>query len=321
MAKNELTYLVDKRKPGKAKAFFICLGIAAFLWVVHSLNKIYTYQLSVPVSFVNLPGNKQAQFRLPEKLSLDIKVSGLRLALIIGKQPFKTLSIDFNNLKADNRHRIYVLSASRLNFKSVLGFETTVKHISPDTLYFSDKIGFQKLVPVKVPLFVKCEAGYGYLKPTVTPAFVSIWGDSGAVKKIDTLYTTSLNYVGLNKSIDTRVELLRPSNSVYAGFNDVHLKIDVERLVQQSVVLKVSDIHPPVNTRLQLFPSTVKVTFTALQNNYLVSDSVLFKAAIDSEKYNHFTQKCKVIMQSLPPGVTVLNIEPAEVEILHFKRK
>lgn len=321
MRKIVAKYSADKGKPGKAKAFFICLAIASFLWVVHSLNKICFYNLKVPITFKNAPRNKQAQFNLPEYLSVDVKVSGLRLTLILLNQPFKKLELDFNTLKAGNRNRHYVLSASQLDFKSVLGFETQVKHISPDTLYFSEKIGLQKTVPVKVPLYIKCEEGHGYRKPVVSPAYVSIWGDTALVAKIDTIYTTAFNLTGLNKTVDAKIELIRPNAMVYTGTNEVNLHIDVDRLLQQSLILPLSDVQEQTAMRIQFFPSTVKVTYTSIQNASTETDSTLFKVQIDSDKVQASTQKCKVFVSAAPANVTVLSIEPSEVEILRFKGK
>src|SRR5688572_27626891 len=192
MAKSTIAYSLNKGKPGKTKAFFICLMIASFLWVVHSLNTVYTHTLRVPVTFKNLPRNKKPLVHMPESLAIDVKASGLRLALILFNKPFKPLEVDFNVLKSVNRNQNYVLSSSHLNFKSILKFETQIKHISPDTLYFSEKVGYQKNVAVKVPLYIKCKEGYGYKTPVIKPSFLTIWGDTAMLDKIDTIYTQPL---------------------------------------------------------------------------------------------------------------------------------
>lgn len=313
-------YSTDKKKPGKAKAFFICLLLASFLWLVHSLNTVYTYTLKVPVTFKNQPQNKKPLFQIPEHLSLDVKASGLKLALILLKKPFKQLEIDFNTLKSVNRDQNYVLSSSHLNFKSVFNFETQVKHISPDTLYFSEKNGYQKNVPVRIPLYVKCQEGFGYKKPAINPAFVTLWGDSILISKIDTIYTQALTLSNLNKNINTRLELLKPNPQVYTSSNEASIFIEVARLVEQTIHLPVSDIHTSYQQHINIFPSSVKVKFTAIQNAFNAEDTTLFKAKIDSEKINRHTKKCPVFLSSYPGHVTVMAIEPPEVEILIFKK-
>jgi hypothetical protein len=321
LAKASVKYYSDKKKPGKTKAFFICLLIAAFLWVVHSLNSVYNYSLRVPVEFKNLPRNKKPLVQMPENLNIDVKASGLRLALILFNKPFKPLQVDFNSLKSVNRNQNYVLSSSHLDFKSILKFETQIKHISPDTLYFSEKVGYQKNVPVKIPLYIKCQEGYGYKKPVISPAFLTIWGDTSMLDKIDTIYTQPLTLTNLNKSVNSRLDLIRPANDIYSAINDVTIFIEVARLVQQTITLPVSDVRNPVKQRVNIFPSNVRVTFTSIQNAFSEEDTTLFKAMIDSEKINKVTKKCPVFLSTVPGNVTVMSIEPKEVEILIFRKE
>jgi len=313
-------YSSDKKKPGKTKAFFICLVIASFLWLVHSLNTVYTYNLKIPVTFKNQPQNKKPLFQIPDHLSLDVKASGLKLVLILLNRPFKQLDIDFNTLKSVNRDQNYVLSSSHLNFKSIFNFETQVKHISPDTLYFSEKNGYQKNVPVKVPLYIKCQEGFGYKKPVINPAFVTLWGDSTLISRIDTIYTQALTLSNLNKNINTQLELLKANPQVYTSSSDANIFIAVAKLVEQTINLPVTDIHTSFQQRINIFPSSVKVKFTAIQNSFNPEDTSLFRAMIDSEKINTQSKKCPVFLSTYPGNVTIMSIEPQEVEILVFKK-
>lgn len=313
-------YSSDKKKPGKAKAFFICLLIASFLWWVHSLNTVYTYSLRIPVVFKNQPQNKKPLFQIPEHLLLDVKASGLKLTLILLNKPFKQLEIDFNTLKSVNRNQNYVLSSSHLDFKSILNFETQIKHISPDTLYFSEKNGFQKNVPVKVPLYVKCQEGYGYKKPVINPAFVTMWGDSALISKIDTIFTQPLTLSNLNKNVNSQLELLKPNPMIYTSSGEASIFIEVARLIEQVITLPVEDIHSSFQQRVNIFPSSVKVKFTSIQNSFNAEDTSLFKATIDSRKPNRDSKKCPVLLSTYPGHVTIMSVEPREVEILIFKK-
>jgi len=313
-------YSSDKKKPGKTKAFFICLLIASFLWLVHSLNTVYTYTLKIPVTFKNQPQNKKPLFQIPEHLALDVKASGLKLALILLNKPFKPLEIDFNALKSVNRDQNYVLSSSHLNFKNIFNFETQIKHISPDTLYFSEKNGYQKNVTVKVPLYIKCKEGYGYKKPVINPSFVTLWGDSTLISKIDTIYTQALTLSNLSKNINTQLELLKPNPQIYTSAGEASVFIEVAKLLEQVISLPLTDVHTSFQQRINIFPAQVKVKFTAIQNSFNPGDTSLFRAMIDSEKINKQTKKCPVFLSTYPGHVTIMEIDPPEVEILIFKK-
>jgi len=319
LSNTKVKYSSTTKKPGKTKAFFICLIISSFLWLIHSLNTVYTQEVIVPVVFKNLPQNKKPQTTLPEVLSLKLKASGLRLALILLKKPFQPLQIDFNTLKSVNRNQHYILSASQLNLKSIFKFETQVKQIFPDTLYFSEKSGFQKKVPVKVPLYLKCMEGYGFKTPEINPAYVTIWGDSLAVKSIDTLYTQSLNLSNLNSNFNGRLELIRPNQEVYSNMNEAEVSIEVNKLIEQRIVLPISDVKPAYYKQINIFPSRVTVKFTNILGDFKLEDTVLFKATINSEKIHEYSKKCPVFISSTPKNITVMEIEPKDVEILILK--
>ena len=314
-------YFSNKRKPGKTKAFFICLLIASFLWIVHSLNTTYTYTFKIPVEFDNLPVNKKPLMQLPEAVYVETKASGLKLILILLSKPFKPLDVDFNNLSAVNRNQNYVLSASHLNFKKVFRFETKINKVTPDTLYFSEKTGYQKIVPVKVPLYIKSREGFDYRRPVITPNYITIWGDTSLISSIDTIYTQPLTLNNLSENVNTNISFIKPEQNVYTSATSAHVFIEVARLVEQTITLPVNDLRTAPGQLVNIYPSSVRVRFTSMQNTLDPGDTSLFQASIDSRKLNRRTKKCKVFMSEVPANVTIMEIEPREVELIIFKNR
>jgi hypothetical protein len=313
-------YSSNKKKPGKTKAFFICVVIASFLWLIHALNTVYTYNIKIPVVFNNLPENKKPLVEMPKQLSLDVKASGLKLCLILLNKPFTPVRVDFNTLAAINRNQNYILSSSHLDFKKTFRFETQIKHISPDTLYFSEKTGYQKIVPIKVPLFLKCAEGFGYKAPHINPAYTTIWGDTTIIKTIDTIYTQALTFNGVNQTINSNLSIIKPGKDVHTMLNSVNVIIDVDKLVEQTITLPISEFQALHGNNIAIFPSKVNVRYTSLQNAFNVADTGLFTAVINPSKINLATKKCLVYLTRLPANVTVMSIEPKEVEFLILKK-
>lgn len=313
-------YLSSNKKPGKTKAFFICIVIASFLWLGHSLNTVYTHSFRIPVTFVNVPQNKKPLRELPQILVLDVKASGIKLLLMLFNKPFKTLEIDFNTLKSVNQNQNYVISSSRLDFKKVLKVESTIKHINPDTIYFSEKTGFQKNVPLKVPMYLKCREGFAFKKPVINPTYISIFGDTNLIRTIDTIYTQPLSLNALDRTVNLNLDLIKPNPKVYTSVYDASVYIEVDKLVEHQVRIPIYDIHRAEGYRVNLFPSFANIKFTSIQNSFNVEDTSLFKVLIDSDKINKQSRKCQVFLGSIPGNVTVLNVEPKDVEILILKK-
>ena len=185
----------------KVGTFLICLSIASLLWVVHALNRNYKYILHVPVTFLNLPTNKLIVGELPEVLDVEIKTSGLKLLFISLKKNINEVVIDFNLLKNNAKSQSYSISNGNFNLQHAINFDVEVLKIRPDTLFFSIKRGNSKLLPVKANLKTSCLPGYSIIsKPTITPAYITVTGDSLQLKKMDTVYTYFLNLKNLHQN-------------------------------------------------------------------------------------------------------------------------
>lgn len=321
MALSDNKYSSNKTKPGKTKAFFICVLIASFLWVVHSLNTVYYYTITIPVAFKNLPQHKKNLVEIPPELTLSIKASGLKLVLILLSRPFDPLEIDFNQLKSMHRNRNYVLSASDIDFKKSLRFATQIKQISPDTLYFSENTGYQKIVPVKAPLFIRCREGYGHKTPQVSPTFITIWGDTDLVRSVDTLYTRALNLSDVDHSMSSKLAIIKPGPDIYASINEATVSVEVDRLIEYSMVTQVVPFYKQNDRQVNIYPSRVKLRFTCLQNTFYQRDTSLFRVAVNTDKVNPITKKYPVFLSASPAHITVMAIEPPEVEILMLKNR
>lgn len=218
-----------------------------------------------------------------------------------------------------NKNQNYVLSASGLNFKGAFNFETQIRQIRPDTLYFSERTGLQKTVVVKVPLQIKCKEGYGFKSTLIEPAYTTIWGDTALINSIDTIYTQPLVLNGLDKNMVINATIIKPGKDVYTFINDVSVTVEMAKLIEQSIVLRLTDIAGLRGKETSIFPSKVKVRFTCIQNAFNPSDTIRFKAVINSSKINPLTKKCPVFLTSSPDNVTVMNLEPKEAEFLILK--
>ncbi|MCE3226656.1 MAG: hypothetical protein K0S32_1207 [Bacteroidetes bacterium] len=316
-----LKYSNTKKKPAKTTAFFVCLLLAGMLWGIKILNTVYDHQrFRIPVMFRNIPQNKKPTQALPDHLTIDVKASGLKLLLIYMKQPFKTLEVDFNDLKSVNKQQNYLLSPATIRFKNSLKFEADIVQVSPDVLYFTEKSGYQKNVPVKVPLYVKCVQGYGYRTPELTPAFATIVGDSNAIKAVDTIYTQALSLNNLSQNTEKKMAVIRPNENVYCNVHEVDVKIEVDKLIEHIVYIPVEVGTNDLNVKsINVFPSRVKVKFTALQNNFNPADTASFNATANSSAISK-SGRTPVFISTQPGNINVLSIEPKEVELLIIKK-
>lgn len=306
---------------GKLSAFIICIIISGFLWLSHRLNQTYYYSINVPVKFVNLPANKALINKLPESLRFDIKTSGLKLFFVLLNRPFNEITIDFNTLKSDNKFQAFALHYGSLNLKSVTKIDVDIKKISPDTLFFANKVGISKNVAVKAVIYANPEKGFSLSKPIVNPTFITITGDSTAVNGIDTIATHPLYLNQVNSNYSGKLVLIRPSENVFLNINEVDVSLQSDRLLEKEIMLDINVVNSLPGTSVKIFPGKVKIRYSAAKNDFSEINESSFKVIADYNKKSVSNAKMPVEFAIKPTQVNILSTQPSEVEYLIFKTK
>ncbi len=309
---------IKLKKPNKLSAFFICLLISILLWLLHSLNTVYTKQFTIPVRFLNTPQEKQLIGLLPNSIKLNIKASGLKLLFLQLQEPFSILDLNFNQLKSDEQKNKFYISDALVKIKQHLNVKAEIKRIIPDTLFFSDKLGAHKEVFVKVPLTLNFAQGYSAQQIITIPERVIINGDEADLKNIDTIYTIPLYLNDINKNIERIISINKPNQSVVLNTSNVKVKINTQKLAEKTLTLKIEIKSSEAKDKYTVFPGKVKIKLIIGENKLTAIDSLHIKAIVDinAKKQN----KLPINIVGLPDFVTLVSYEPKEVEFLILKK-
>jgi len=315
----DATKQIKIKKPSNLSAFFICLLIATALWLLHSLNTVYTQRFKIPVEFTNYPQNKTCLSELPKELQVSVKTSGMKLLLISLNEPFPLLKIDFNEVRSDlNRNKFY-LSSNNSKIQKLFNIKTEIKGIYPDTIAFANKFGTQKEVFVKVPLNIKYAQGFTASDVNVNPGFVLVNGDAKDLELIDTVYTEPVFLNGINADVNRNIFIKNSNSKLVLSTNAVQLSISVSKLVGQEIVLPIQVENKEDGYDYSIFPSKVKIKFTATLDKKSIPDSLLFKVYVNSKQKKN--NKLPVNVSALDNNITIMSIEPKEIEFLMIRKK
>jgi hypothetical protein len=305
-------------KPSKTTAFFICVCVASFLWLIHNLNRTYDYTVQIPVQFINQPILKLATQPLPEKLNVNLKLSGLKILFYKLKNKIETITIDFNALKSDAKKNNYSISSYQTSLKESLLFRPDILQVIPDSIVLIEKRGISKNVPIKTIINAKATKGYCITQLITSPAFITIYGDSTSIKTMDTVYTEALSLTALQNSYSSNVSLLNPSPNLVFNSTTAHLTIKVEKLVDHSLMVPVQITNLPDGYVGKCFPAQVKLNYTAPLSETISAQSI--SLSTNSKKRQSNTQKAPVEILVKPSDLHVLSIEPEEVELIIIKK-
>lgn len=317
---NKITRVKKQIFSKKVFNFLICLSIASLLWVVHALNLNYKYTLHIPVKFNNLPNNKLIIGDLPEKLDIEIKTSGLKLLFIIFNTEKSELLIDFNSLKTNAKSQAYSISNGNFNLEHSINFNVDILKIRPDTLFFISSNKSGRLIPVKLNLKTEFRQGYALTsKPLISPAYISVTGDSIEMSKLDTVYTIATQIKDIYKNHNASVALVRPNPNIHYSVKDVAFSFNVDRLTEASVTLPVDFINNTLRKKIKLLPAFVTVKYLVSMKDYDLIHPHSFKATVN---YNEVKDKQKTLFVELvrkPSEVKIISIEPSKVSYLIYK--
>lgn len=306
------------KKPSKLSAFFICLIIASILWLLHALNTVYIYDITLPVTFRNMPAGKSPSGELPTSVTLKVKASGLKLMMISLNEFSKPLEIDFNELASDVDKSHYILSSGIKNFKSFINFQVEVKSVFPDTLALMVKNLIQKLVVVKPQLNIDYKQGFAADKIEVNPQKIIISGNSAELKNIDTVYTVPVYENAVSENISRTLQIQKPAAGVILGKNKIQLNLTVERLIERTFSVPLRPDKEMPGHQLVLFPSKVQVKITAPLSEQHHLDSAFIKGLVLTSSVNN--KKMRVQLTGLKPNWHVIKLSPKEVEFLMIKK-
>lgn len=308
---------IKLKKPNQLSAFFICVIIAIVLWLLHSLNTVYTKQFIMPVEFVNLPQNKFPAGELPKEVKVQVKASGLKLLLIGMNEPFKATPIDFNELKSDLGKNRFFISSNLTELQATLKFKSDIKGVYPDTIAFVNRKGTQKQVVVSVPLNLNYAPGFTFSKIKIDPERVLISGAENELKAIDTIYTLPVYLSDIKTNVSKLVNLNLKDKDLVCNTSQVKLEIEIDELIEKEFVLQVL---PSTRSEVQynFYPSKVKVKASMALSEYATIDTTGFRAYANVEQ--KMGDKLPVNLVNLPKNMHLLNYSPKEVEYLIIKK-
>ncbi len=300
--------------------FLICLSVASLLWVLHALNKNYKYTFSVPVKFSKLPGNKLIVGELPEKLQVDIKTSGLKLLFIELQKKPKEILIDFSTLKTNAKSQAYSISNGNFNIKNIINFDVEVVKIRPDTLFFSNKKGNSRLIPVKANVQASFLPGYSMVtKTTITPAYVTITGEGPEVDNLDTIYTQAINLKDVHANYSAPVMLKKVSSNINYSVKEVQLNFEVDRLTEATIKIPVQIINRVNNETVKLLPPFVTIRYLVAMRDYDAISVNSFKATVNFNDINDKKNMLNINLTRSPSEIKIIKIEPQTISYLIYK--
>ena len=307
--------------------FMIFLFLSGLFWLLNELNRESIADISYPVKYINLPGNKMLANEVPRRLSLKLQAPGytlLRFKLSSGLIP---LNLDMESyflrqLPGMNSSDYYLLTRElRGRFERRLSSNITIIDIQPDSLFFK----FDSIIYKKVPVIPRVEysmARQFMLKTEfyTLPDSIVVSGPGLIVDTLKAVSTVKISYNELNASIEKEVELTPVPRIEFSG-ETVVLSAAVEQFTEANLKVPIEAINVPDSLVLKTFPSQVSLSCIAGLSEYDKISSYVFQLEVDYlEIGQSLGGKLKINIASAPDFVRSVRIHPIYVEFIIEKK-
>jgi hypothetical protein len=311
--------VVNLRNNRRVVVFLVCLAIATTLWFLNALSKDYSTTISYPAKFINPPDNRFLAENTPAKLDLEIDGQGFTLLR------FKLLS--FTPIKLDIEEITKNLESSTGTFRvptrnliseitDQFNSEIKITNIYPEVLVIVLDSLITKTVPVELDINVDFESQFNLKSPISTiPENVKITGPAIVLEKISVL-KTKVNIINkLNSSISQEIDLIHPDKTTISP-EKVSLIIDVEKYTEKELKIPIEILNKPVNARIKLFPSELKVLFTVGLSRFEKIKASDFGASVDYNTIVKDVNNLTITLYKQPEFIEGVRFIPEKVEFL-----
>jgi YbbR domain-containing protein len=300
----------------RLSAFFTCMILAMFAWMIITLSNPYNYSVKEILSFRNAPQKRAFHSLQSDTVNVTVRGNGWQMLLSKMNEEGKTIKVDLSTLDSEAyvvlSSQLYHINAEKAVNNEIIGF-------SPDTLYFDFSNRSVRRVPVRLIKSVKyqqqfTQSGFSIIKP----AYVTISGPSNVIEKITEWRTDSLVLKNVGEDVKTAVNLETPAEgniSIYP--KTVQVTIPVEEYTEKTMDIPVSLANNSKFFNVKIFPQKVKVTFTTSLNRYADISDDLFEAQANLDLwrlYGYSTLPVKIT--HMPAFCKIVNVEPHNIDFI-----
>ena len=284
--------------------------------------------MQIPVRFINLPKAKFLASPLPKTIHAEIKTSGAKHLFLNFKGEIDPVEIDLSSYSKNFKGNAqFALSTIGLigNLSKIINTEIELIQVKPDSIYFNFGRSCKKIVPVKADLSINFDPLYNYHdKIKITPSFVTLYGDSLSLQKVDSVKTEKIVLNQLNQNVRQQTKLIIPEDleaRTSLSVENVWVEVDVDKLTESFVSVPVEVLNVSPDNYLKIFPDKIKIKYRVGMNDFEKIQANQFSVVADFKNYKPGNSQLKIELKKTPENVKVLQLSHQKIEFIIRKKK
>ncbi|MGE5124921.1 MAG: CdaR family protein [Betaproteobacteria bacterium] len=288
------------------------LALAAGLWFVIAGRQTAERGLSVPVELRNVPRELELTGDPVNTVDVRVRASPGLIDSLDARKVLATIDL----AGAQEGERIVQLTPARIQ----VPFGFRVVKITPSLLTLNLESTRRKVVPVRPRVIGRPADGFEVSSVTSDPPQVRVAGPRSRVQEIESAFTEPVSVEAADHTVQEAVNV---------GLEDPLLRLEGGSRVQ--VTARVAEVREtrvferlPVVARgrpARLVPArvTVVVSGTAAQLKGLQASAVRPWVEVPAGE-RASRQRLAVELEAAPPGVSVVEVRPADVDVRPLRR-
>lgn len=297
--------------------FIFFLALSGAFWLFTTLNEVYEYEFSIPVSVVGIPKNAVLTSEETDTVRMTIRDKGITLLTYMYGDVLKKVNVSFKTYSKSNGTGVITASELQKLVYQQLASGSRITSVKPDKLEFYYNYGAKKKVPVRLSGRVIPEEMFFISRVAYSPDSINIYASHEKLDSINVVYTEQLNYANFRDTLIAHCELAKikgvkmvPDHVNVSLFTDVLTEEEIEGV-------PIKAINMPAGKSLRTFPAKVNISFVTGVSVYRNLKPTDFTVIADyKEIMSHPTEKCHIYLKNVPRGISRARLETNMVDYL-----
>lgn len=297
--------------------FIFFLALSGAFWLFTTLNEVYEYEFSIPVSVVGIPKNAVLTSEETDTVRMTIRDKGITLLTYMYGDVLKKVNVSFKTYSKSNGTGVITASELQKLVYQQLASGSRITSVKPDKLEFYYNYGAKKKVPVRWSGRVIPEEMFFISRVAYSPDSINIYASHEKLDSINVVYTEQLNYANFRDTLIAHCELAKikgvkmvPDHVNVSFFTDVLTEEEIEGV-------PIKAINMPAGKSLRTFPAKVNISFVTGVSVYRNLKPTDFTVIADyKEIMSHPTEKCHIYLKNVPRGISRARLETNMVDYL-----
>lgn len=308
----------DEGKRRKVPVFLLFVFLASVLWLLIKLSDEYTYTLSIPVSFKDLPADVWKSGQTDRQLNIALRSHGFAIVRLKYFKRINSLVISLDEVPWRKRSQ----TEYYINTTNLRSLTANLLNISEGEIDFEEsEIRLrvyplqQKKVAVHARVSYQYAVGFNSIKgPQLSPDSVLVYGPPDVLDTLQFIHADAVNLNEVNAPLRQKLRLSYDTSLLRTEPEEIVLEIKAERFTESSFQL---NIHVPESKPgIKIFPEMTVVRFMLSVSDYPETMPNDFRVELDTASLHQYPDYLPLKLTRQPDWVKNLTINPDFVEYI-----